>query len=445
MRNYLQFLVADKKGRIYPIPEISPCGMKAGLYFRLSRENLIELPSGSELFIMPDRLAVGYSKKSKNFVEIASNPYSQTECFPVSAFVSPGYTITHNPCYKEKPRAKVLPLFSYAAVCMYKDKFYVAAVRVDKELRQDLRFMKIAKIKSGIKKARLLFPKNRLFRHLEKCALCYSCPAAKNLFLNRYEAPLPTSPYCNSRCIGCISHQPNAICSVTQPRIEFIPKPQEVAEIALFHMRNVQEPVVSFGQGCEGEPLLAGETIEQAIRMIRSKTKKGIINLNTNASRPDIINKLFDAGLDSIRVSLNSAQENYYNRYYKPAGYCFYDVIKSIKQAKQAGGFVSINYLSMPGFTDSVQEFSAFSTLLKTTKLDMVQFRNLNIDPLYYFNSIKFSAEQEDFIGMRVIIKKLETIFPHLMLGYFNPSQQRMKKHRYNPVVNAIDSKALLV
>jgi molybdenum cofactor biosynthesis enzyme MoaA len=433
MRNYLQFLVADKKGRISPIPGISPCGMKAGLYFRLSRKDLIELPSGSELFVMPDRLAVGYSKKSKNFVEIVNDPYSQTECFPVSAFVSPGYTITHNPCYKEKPRAKVLPLFSYSAVCLYKDKFYVAAVRVDKELRQDLRFMKMAKIKSGIKNTRRLFPKNRLFRHLEKCALCYSCPAAKNLFLNRYEAPLPTSPYCNSRCIGCISHQPNAICSVTQPRIKFIPEPHEITEIALFHMENVQGPVVSFGQGCEGEPLLVEDTIEQAIRMIRAKTKKGIINLNTNASRPDIVKKLFDAGLDSIRVSLNSAQENYYNRYYKPSGYCFYDVIKSIKQAKQAGGFVSINYLSMPGFTDSTQEFDEFSTLLKTTKADMIQLRNLNIDPLYYFKSIGFSAEKDDLLGMREIVNQLKSRFTRLMIGYFNPSQQRMKKTQASP------------
>ena len=36
--------------------------------------------------------------------------------------------------------------------------------------------------------------RNRLFRHLETCALTYGCPAAKNLFLCRYEAPLPTSP-----------------------------------------------------------------------------------------------------------------------------------------------------------------------------------------------------------------------------------------------------------
>ena len=429
-KGYPQLLVADRKGRIYPIPEMSPCGMKAGLFFKLSVKDLIELPSGSELFIMPDRLAVGYDARSKTFIEIDKNHYSKSECFAVSAFVSPGYTITYNSCYVDKKNARLLPLFSYAAVCLYKGKFYVAAIRVDKELRQDLRFMDISKIKAGIKKTRKLFPKNRLFRHLEKCALCYSCPAAKNLFLSRYEAPLPTSPYCNSRCIGCISYQPDKRCSVTQPRIGFIPSPEEISEVALFHIDNVKDPVVSFGQGCEGEPLLAGDAIEKAIKIIRKRTKKGIINLNTNASKPLIVKRLFSAGLNSIRVSLNSAQKEYYDRYYKPKGYIFRDVIRSVKEAKAAGGFVSINYLSIPGFTDSENEFRAFNGLISANKVDMIQLRNLNIDPAYYFKSIRFSAERDELLGMREIVKMLKNRFPHLILGYFNPSRQRIKAHQ---------------
>jgi MoaA/NifB/PqqE/SkfB family radical SAM enzyme len=422
--------VADSKGRIYPIPGISPCGMKAGLFFKLSAKDLIEIPSGSELFIMPGRLAIGYDAVSNDFVEIDKDPYSKNECFAVSAFVSPGYAITYNSCYIEKKNARLLPLFSYAAVCLYKDKFHVAAIRVDRELRQDLRFMSVNNIKTGIKQARKLFPKNRLFRHLERCALCYSCPAAKNLFLKRYEAPLPTSPYCNSRCIGCISYQPDKRCSITQPRIKFVPTPEEISEIALFHMDNVKDPVVSFGQGCEGEPLLAGKVIEKAVRMIRNHTKKGIINLNTNASKPYTIKRLFDAGLNSIRVSLNSGQKDYYDRYYKPIGYEFNDVIKSIKEAKRASGFISINYLSIPGFTDSGKEFNALSSLIDKTRVDMIQLRNLNIDPAYYFRSIRFSTEANELLGMSEVIKKIKSEFPHLMLGYFNPSRKRINKSK---------------
>jgi wyosine [tRNA(Phe)-imidazoG37] synthetase (radical SAM superfamily) len=431
-RDNPQLLVADKTGKIYPIPEIAACGMKAGLFFKLSAKDLIELPSVSELFIMPDRTPIGYDKVSREFIQMDENPYSRKPgvCFPVSAFISPGYTITYNTSYIEKKGARLLPLFSYAAVCLYKNKFHVAAMRVDKELRQDLRFMGLEKIKAGIKNTRRLFPRNRLFRHLERCALCYSCPAAKNLFLQRYEAPLPTSPYCNSRCIGCISYQPDKRCAVTQPRIKFIPKPEEIAEVALFHMKNVKDPVVSFGQGCEGEPLLAGNEIEKAIKIIRAETKKGVINLNTNASLPDTVKRLFDAGLNSIRVSLNSSQKIYYDRYYRPNGYVFEDVIKSIREAKRSAGFVSINYLSMPGFTDSKDEFKAFCELVDSAKVDMVQLRNLNIDPADYFRSIRFSVEQDELLGIREAIKDIRAGFPRLMIGYFNPSRKRMNANK---------------
>ncbi|MDD5503866.1 MAG: radical SAM protein [Candidatus Omnitrophica bacterium] len=428
----LKLIVADRKGGIYPVSGLAPCGMKAGIFFPLSADDLIELPAASELFIMPDRAPIGYDKSLKKYIAVKRDPYSKKRlpCFAVSAFLSPGYTITYNCCYVESEHARPLPLFSYSAVCLYKEKLYTAAMRVDKELRQDLRFMDIAKIKSGIRNARRLFPKNRLFRHLEKCALCYACPAAKNLFLARYEAPLPSSPYCNSRCVGCISHQPDKRCSITQPRIKFVPSPDEIAEVALFHMGNVKDPIVSFGQGCEGEPLMVSDTLEAAIRIIRSKSGKGIINLNTNASKPKAVERLFRAGLNSIRVSINSVQELYYDRYYRPADYKFSHVMESIKKAKQASGFVSINYLSLPGFTDSRNESDGFLSFIRSSGIDMIQLRNLNIDPVYYFKSIGFSPEKEELLGMRKVIMGLRRNFPSLMLGYFNPSRQRISRKR---------------
>lgn len=431
-KDILQLVIADKKADIYTIPYLQATGMKGGLFFKLAKKDLIELPHGSELFIMSKRPAVGYDPESGSFVAVDKNPFSSKEepCFAVSAFISPGYTITYNASYVEDPGLNILPLFSYAAVSFYRNRFYVSAVRVDKELRQDLRFMDISEVKRGIRKTRKLFPKNRLFAHLEKCALCYNCPAAKNLFLERYEAPLPTSPSCNSRCIGCISYQPDKRCAITQPRIKFVPTPEEIAGVALFHIGNVKDPVVSFGQGCEGEPLLVGKVIEESVKIIRHKTGKGIINLNTNASRPEIIKRLFKAGLNSIRVSINSAQEKYYNRYYKPRGYRFSDILKSIKIANSMSGFVSLNYLVMPGFTDSEEEFTRFKKLLRVNKIDMAQLRNFNIDPAYYFREIKFSPDPTKLYGIREVITTLKKQFPRLMLGYFNPSKSRIRRFK---------------
>jgi len=52
--------------------------------------------------------------------------------------------------------------------------------------------------------------------------------------------------------------------------------------------------------------------IEPAIRAIRSITGRGTINLNTNAGMPDRLGRLCEAGLDSIRVSLNSVRRHCY-------------------------------------------------------------------------------------------------------------------------------------
>ncbi|MEE8359341.1 MAG: radical SAM protein, partial [Candidatus Omnitrophota bacterium] len=370
-----EIVVSDKKGNIYNIPHVEGSGMKGGSFFRLRQTDLIKLPHGSELFMLPDRFAVAYDPASERFTALDG-------FFAVAAFISPGFTIEYNASYIEAGKPKMLPLFSYGAVVFYKSEFYVAATRVDKENRQDLRFMDIGRARRNVKRLRKVFPKNRLIRHLEGCAFLYGCPAAKNFFLNRYEAPLPTSPYCNAGCIGCISYQPRKGCLATQPRIKFTPTAEEIAQTALYHMENVKDPVVSFGQGCEGEPLLAHKVIEKAIRLIRGRRGKGMINMNTNASLPEAISTLFDAGLDSIRVSLNSARRLYYERYYKPRGYGFNDVKRSIRNAKKRGGFVSINYLVSPGFTDTKDELRALKGLIRRENIDMIQWRNLNFDPL---------------------------------------------------------------
>jgi MoaA/NifB/PqqE/SkfB family radical SAM enzyme len=431
MKEFPKLLIADKKGKIYDVPYLKAAGMKGGEYFSLEGEKLVKLHADSELFLLPQRRPVGYDEEKKQFVHLDNNPFYEKEpCYAVAAFLSPGYTLSYNSAYRETGKVKMLPLFSYAAVALYKNEFYAAGIHIDREKRQELKGMDAGILKRNVKAFRKIFPGNRLVRHLERCALCYGCPAAKNFFLKRYEAPLPTSPTCNARCIGCISYQPGKGCSITQPRITFVPSPEEIAEAALFHIHNVKDPVVSFGQGCEGEPLMVGEVLIRAVELIRKTTSKGIINLNTNASRPDILKRLFDKGLDSIRVSMNSIRENYYVPYYLPRGYAFSDVLESIKSAKKAAAFVSINYLVMPGFTDSLKESGALLRFLSKIKIDMIQWRNLNYDPLAYCRKLGIDIKREDMIGMDALIKLIKKEYPKLMQGYFNPSRERIRRSR---------------
>src|SRR3981081_4745078 len=90
------------------------------------------------------------------------------------------------------------------------------------------------------------------------------------------------------------------------------------ARIAIRHLERVPDGIVSFGQGCEGDPLLRVTTIERAIGLIRAVRGNGTINLNTNGSLPKSLSRLIDAGLQAGRVSLNSFRGSVYPAYYRP-------------------------------------------------------------------------------------------------------------------------------
>lgn len=430
--DFPQLLFSDEHGRIYPFEGLEAAGMKAGSYFKLDPTDFVKLPGYSELFMLPDRYPVGWDPQTGQQVVLQHDPYSKKpkKAFAVAAFIPPGYTATHHAAYVEWDETVNLPLFSYAACVLYRNEIYATAVRVDEHARHDERQMDPAAIQRGIAAMKQRFPGNRLVPHLEGCATVNACANAKNFFLGRYEAPIPSSPVCNAQCQGCISFQPETRdYPSNQQRIRFIPKPEEIADLALYHLSITENPIISFGQGCEGEPTLSGDVIEKSIRLIREKSSKGSINMNTNASRPEVIGRLFDAGLNSIRVSMNSVREPYYTRYYQPKGYTFQDVVASIDVAKSKNGFVSINYLSMPGFTDSEEEYEALCDFIREHRIDMIQWRNLNYDPLQYFRDLKLTQNQPILIGMNQLLQRIHKQFPKLLSGYFNPLKETIQEH----------------
>ncbi|MCJ7773227.1 MAG: radical SAM protein, partial [Desulfobacterales bacterium] len=380
--SFVTALVADHTGNILELDGYAAMGMAGKTFCPLTADLTIPMPFGGEMMFLPDRRPIVYNMNADRIETLKENPYSAgNPIFPVAAFNSPGYVLSYVAAYTEEKSAGYLPLFSYGAVGWKSGKFMSAAILVDAERRQDLRLMKPSKIKAGIRRMKKIMPTNRLRAHLENCALTYGCPAGKNFFLGRFEAPLPTAKSCNAGCLGCLSLQDTEKLSNSQERITFTPSAEEIAEVALAHIRRVRHSVVSFGQGCEGEPLLAARVIEPAIRLIRSETNNGTINLNTNGSNPEILGRLFDAGLDSVRISMSSVRKNCYNAYFRPNGYKFEDVVKSIDMAINRNKFISINYLNCPGFTDTPEEVGALMEFLKQYPVNMIQWRNLNFDP----------------------------------------------------------------
>ena len=423
-------VVSDESDRIFEINDYEMAGMSLNLPIRLADRHVIQLPFGSTLFRLPGRIPIAFDPRQGKHVEICE--YHGKPVSAVAAFMAPAYLQLYRAAFRRLPNATRLPLYSYTAAGWLEGAFCASGIRIDTDVRQDLDRVDLHAVAKNAYMFLKKHPGNRLVEHLvEKCVLQYGCPAARNLVMKRWECPLPTSPGCNSRCIGCISKQDadNGVIS-SQERISFIPKVEEIVQIAVPHLEKAPRAIVSFGQGCEGEPLLVGGMIEESIRAIRRRTDRGVININTNGSNPEMIVKLCESGLDSMRVSLNSAQNNYYTLYHKPQNYSFENVIESLKIVRQFGKWSSINYFMFPGFTDNPVEMAALINLVKSVKLNMIQTRNLNMDPELYIEELDLGSLSAESVGLMNWIVFLREKLPQLVLGYFNPPREGMMQMR---------------
>ncbi len=414
---------ADADGNIFEDERYLAVGRSGYNVYPLTAEDFIELPTGSDLFTLPGRRPYG--------LNVATGEMDiREDVQAVASLNAPAYTQLYMAAFgTEEENAPTLPLFCYTVVGWLDGKFWTTAVRIDPDERQDLENFDQEYIVKKTDERLALHKGNRLIEHLgNNCSKRYECPAARNFFLGRWECPIPVSPACNSNCLGCISFQPDEHgLTSPQDRLTFIPTVDEIVEFTLPHLENAERPIVSFGQGCEGEPLLVWQLIRDVIIRLREKTQRGIININTNGSKPKAVEELMKVGLNSIRVSTNSARKNIYESYYLPNNYEFQDIRESARIVRQYGGWASINYFTFPGMTDQEEEYQALRDFIKYADLSMIQWRNFNIDPDWYLGKIGIT-ELKEGIGIDTVMKKIREEFPHLAYGYFNPPQEVQAK-----------------
>ncbi|MEY4824269.1 MAG: hypothetical protein RLZZ75_1182 [Bacteroidota bacterium] len=414
-------LYSDGEGNIYEDTSLYVVGRAGWDAMPIDPADWIELPEGGNLYELPGRRGIGLDVETGE-MRLCDKGWA------VAAFIPPAHTGLYIAAYETEAEAPTLPLFCYTAAGWLDNKTYVPAVRIEQDIRQECAGYDDEKIATGTEKLLADYPHNRLVKHLmENCCMTYTCPAARNFSLSRWECPVPTSPACNANCIGCISFQPSDETIVsTQDRLTFKPTAEEIVEFTVPHLNNAPFPIISFGQGCEGEPLLMWETIRESIIEIRKHTSKGSININTNGSKPDAVKALCEVGLNSIRVSTNSARKHIYEPYYRPNNYQFEDIIESLKVMRSYGGWTSINYFVFPGMTDSVEEYEALRKLIIDTDLSMIQWRNFNIDPDWYMGKIGVN-ETGEMLGVKQLMSLIAEEFPKVKFGYFNPPIERIK------------------
>jgi hypothetical protein len=101
-------------------------------------------------------------------------------------------------------------------------------------------------------------------------------------------------------------------------------------------------------------------------------------------------------------------------------------VVGSLIKAKEKGIYTSINLLVFPGFTDREDEMEGLIMLIRKTGLDLIQMRNLNIDPDLY---LKVMGGGEG-LGISKMIDILKREFPSLQFGYFNRTKENFYSNK---------------
>ena len=118
-----------------------------------------------------------------------------------------------------------------------------------------------------------------------------------------------------------------------------------------------------------------------------------------------------------MRVSIISALPKSYDAYYK-ASYKFDNVKNSIRYALDHGVYVSLNLLYFPGFNDREEELTAWQSFFRELPVQMIQVRNLNIDPDAFLAIMP--KKKGTVFGTKHFLEILHEEFPQLVIGSFS-------------------------
>jgi pyruvate-formate lyase-activating enzyme len=421
-----KLLFADEQGRVYEHPTLLALALDdaAPECASLPRGYARPLPAFAQLASLPGRRPVGLDPDTGRATELDRVQVGRKTVRPwaVGAVLPPGWTRTALPAYRKGALAPVLPQWAYTCAGWDEEQGgHVAyALHTDRRGHWDPADHSTPELSALVEQRLRREPDNPLLRQLARCALEWRCFTAQNTFYVRDEGAIPASSACNARCVGCISEQPPEGPPASHERMDEAPEAEAMAAIGIAHLSSAPgRTMVSFGQGCEGEPLTRHKLIAQSIRRMREATPRGSININTNGSLPRALEALADAGLDACRISLNSACKDLYEAYYLPVRYGWEDVEASIHLAKRRGLYTALNLLVFPGVTDRAGEIDALCALVRSAGVDQVQVRSLAIDPEQYLAVARGRGAGGPALGVEELIRQLKRARPGLQIGNF--------------------------
>jgi hypothetical protein len=91
-----------------------------------------------------------------------------------------------------------------------------------------------------------------------------------------------------------------------------------------------------------------------------------------------------------------------------------------MREVRRRGKFLSLNYFVFPGVTDDPAEWAAFRRLLREVRPDLIQWRNLNLDPDWYWE-IARPLRGGAPLGVAALMARVRRELPGVRFGYYNP------------------------
>ncbi len=401
---------ARADGSIEVLAGVAPAARSGSRLLALSRDNVLPLPEGTTLMHLPGRTAM---------VLDGARPLAVEGMLPLAAVLPVGLLRTLLPASRREPGARRLPLYGYAAVAEHGGRLMAAALSTDAFDWWRPAGRDAAAVAGAVESAARALPRNRLVAHLAVCATENRCYTAQNTFLRHYEGALPASPACNADCLGCISLQTDGEAPAPQPRMRFAPTAAELAELAAYHLDG-DGAIVSFGQGCEGEPLTRDGALLDATRRIRQAHPGATIHVNTNGSKPEVLRRLIEAGCNSVRISAISFDESAFRAYYRPVGYGLDDVLESCRVTSRSGAQLCLNLLTFPGLSDDPAEQRRTVHACRDVGVQQIQWRSLNVDHDWLVDRLRATGHALDAgMGMRAAVDAVRAQLPGVTHGNF--------------------------
>src|SRR6202046_1921426 len=148
-------LSPDGKGNIFESPSLYVTGRSGWDALPVPAEDWIELPDGGSLYELPGRRGIGIDTRTGE-MRLCYKGWA------VAAFIPPAHTGLYLAAYETGKDAPTLPLFCYTAAGWRDFKFYVPAVRIENDIRQECAGYDDAKINTGAQHLLEAYPHNRL-------------------------------------------------------------------------------------------------------------------------------------------------------------------------------------------------------------------------------------------------------------------------------------------